>query len=42
MEEPSSPYVYRDEPTEPTDPDPADSEVVIVDGRAMSLRWYRR
>lgn len=42
MEEPHSPYVYRDEAVEPLDDDPADVEVVIVDGRAMSYRWYRR
>ena len=42
MEESNSPYVYRDERGEPLDDDPADAEVVIVDGRAMSYRWYRR
>ncbi|MFB6302311.1 MAG: hypothetical protein ABEH78_05560 [Haloferacaceae archaeon] len=41
MDEPNSPYVFRDEPDESTD-DHADAEVVIVDGRAMSYRWYRR
>lgn len=41
MEEQDSPYVFRDESAEPAD-DPDDAEVVIVDGRAMSYRWYRR
>ena len=42
MDELNSPYVYRDEPAAPLDDDPVDGEVVIVDGRAMSYRWYRR
>jgi hypothetical protein len=43
MDEPNSPYVYReDEERTPTEPDPEGREVVIVDGRAMSYRWYRR
>lgn len=41
MEEPNSPYVFRDEPALPAAA-PDDAEVVIVDGRAMSYRWYRR
>jgi hypothetical protein len=42
MEEPNSPYVFREEPDEPGDQDVVDGEVVIVDGQAMSLRSYRR
>jgi hypothetical protein len=42
-----SPYVFRDEDVEPDgDVDepapPHEQDVVIVDGRAMSYRWYRR
>jgi hypothetical protein len=47
-----SPYVFRDDPDGPGpnadhagDEERAttgDQEVVIVDGRAMSYRWYRR
>jgi hypothetical protein len=44
--EPDSPYVYRDEEEqrhEPSaEPDPEGREVVIVDGRAMSYRSYKR
>lgn len=44
--EPDSPYVYRDEDEQRHDrrvgPDPEGREVVIVDGRAMSYRSYRR
>jgi hypothetical protein len=41
-----SPYVFRDE-VEDVDEDTGErttegQEVVIVDGRAMSYRWYRR
>jgi hypothetical protein len=43
----NSPYVFRDEVDDASDD--ADErtttdgrEVVIVDGRAMSYRWYRR
>lgn len=43
MDEQDSPYVFRGEPAEPADDhDHDDAEVVIVDGRAMSYRWYRR
>jgi hypothetical protein len=42
MEEPNSPYVFRDEPTEGDDESVVEAEVVIVDGEAMSLRSYRR
>jgi hypothetical protein len=39
---PNSPYVFREE-REPTPSyDPEEREVVIVDGRAMSYRMYRR
>ena len=44
--EPDSPYVFRDpdeqrhEPA--TEPDPEGTDVVIVDGRAMTYRWSRR
>ncbi|MFB6194556.1 MAG: hypothetical protein ABEI80_00155 [Haloplanus sp.] len=43
-----SPYVFREEVTDDVDDDRDDrsttegQEVVIVDGRAMSYRWYRR
>ncbi|MFB6280620.1 MAG: hypothetical protein ABEH40_01205 [Haloferacaceae archaeon] len=59
MGDPSSPYVFRGDPVDPTaeaatavegggdtaaaDADgTADAGVVIVDGRAMSYRRYRR
>jgi hypothetical protein len=42
MEPRDSPYVFRDEPSEPESPDPEGRDVVIVDGRAMSYRRYRR
>lgn len=42
MEPRDSPYVFRDEPSEPATPDPEGRDVVIVDGRAMSYRRYRR
>jgi hypothetical protein len=42
MEPRDSPYVFRDEPSEPASPDPEERDVVIVDGRAMSYRRYRR
>jgi hypothetical protein len=42
MEPRDSPYVFRDEPSEPPSPDPEGRDVVIVDGRAMSYRRYRR
>lgn len=45
MDDPSHPYVYRDEPLDPVeagDDDPEGIDVVIVDGRAMSYRAYRR
>jgi len=41
----NSPYVFREEVDDADDDDrPATGgqEVVIVDGRAMSYRWYRR
>jgi hypothetical protein len=42
-----SPYVFRDEAPDDVDgtedrPTTEGQEVVIVDGRAMSYRWYRR
>ncbi|WP_251343943.1 hypothetical protein [Haloplanus halophilus] len=42
-----SPYVFRDEVPDDADEEPRNrstegQEVVIVDGRAMSYRWYRR
>ena len=42
-----SPYVFRDEAGDVDDDadersTTAGQEVVIVDGRAMSYRWYRR
>lgn len=37
-----SPYVFRDEGDRPTQYDPEEREVVIVDGYAMSYRAYRR
>ena len=44
--ESDSPYVYRDEDEQTHEPsvapDPEGREVVIVDGRAMSYRYYRR
>ena len=46
MSSSDSPYVFRDE-MEDIDDDADErttegQEVVIVDGRAMSYRWYRR
>ncbi|WP_435064693.1 hypothetical protein [Halobaculum sp. EA56] len=43
MEERDSPYVFRDEPTDPVGgaSDHTDEEVVIIDGRAMTYRSYR-
>ena len=41
-EEPNSPYVFREERESPPSHDPEEREVVIVDGRAMSYRMYRR
>jgi len=39
----NSPYVFRDEVDESgADETAGEQEVVIVDGRAMSYRWYRR
>jgi len=42
----NSPYVFRDDGADAADADdPRQThgrEVVIVDGRAMSYRWYRR
>lgn len=42
-----SPYVFRERPDDADDgaehpPTTNGQEVVIVDGRAMSYRWYRR
>jgi hypothetical protein len=43
-----TPYVFREEVTDDPDEEPTrdrttqGQEVVIVDGRAMSYRWYRR
>jgi hypothetical protein len=41
-----SPYVFRERPDDADDDSERrttnDREVVIVDGRAMSYRWYRR
>jgi hypothetical protein len=41
-EPPNSPYVFREEHEAPPSHDPEEREVVIVDGRAMSYRVYRR
>jgi hypothetical protein len=41
-EERNSPYVFREEHESPPSYDPEEREVVIVDGRAMSYRMYRR
>jgi hypothetical protein len=41
-EERNSPYVFREEHESPPAHDPEEREVVIVDGRAMSYRMYRR
>jgi hypothetical protein len=41
-EERNSPYVFREEHESPPSHDPEEREVVIVDGRAMSYRMYRR
>ncbi|MFD1634684.1 hypothetical protein ACOZ4L_03000 [Haloplanus ruber] len=39
-----SPYVFRGSPEDGAERPPTTNgqEVVIVDGRAMSYRWYRR
>jgi len=40
-----SPYVFRGSPEDGAERPPPTThgqEVVIVDGRAMSYRWYRR
>ncbi len=42
VEAPNSPYVFREERELPLSHDPEEREVVIVDGRAMSYRMYRR
>mgnify|MGYP000052320727 CR=1 FL=1 len=47
MSSSNSPYVFRDEAGDVDDdadepPTTDGQEVVIVDGRAMSYRWYRR
>jgi hypothetical protein len=42
VDEPNSPYVFREEDESPPSHDPEGREVVIVDGRAMSYRVYRR
>jgi hypothetical protein len=46
MSSSDSPYVFRDEMEDVGDdadePTTEGQEVVIVDGRAMSYRWYRR
>ncbi|WP_173862787.1 hypothetical protein [Salinigranum rubrum] len=42
VEAPNSPYVFREERESPASHDPEEREVVIVDGRAMSYRMYRR
>lgn len=42
IDERNSPYVFRDEPEAPASHDPEEREVVIVDGKAMSYRAYRR
>jgi hypothetical protein len=47
MSSSDSPYVFRDEGADervrPTDDVATEGQdVVIVDGRAMSYRWYRR
>jgi hypothetical protein len=40
-ESPNSPYVFRGTREMPSY-DPEEREIVIVDGRAMSYRMYRR
>jgi hypothetical protein len=47
MSSSDSPYVFRDEAGDVDEdaderPTTEGQEVVIVDGRAMSYRWYRR
>jgi len=45
MSSSDSAYVFRDEMEDADDADERTTEgqeVVIVDGRAMSYRWYRR
>ena len=42
MEEPNSPYIFREEQDRPSEHDPEGRDVVIVEGRAMSYRSYRR
>jgi hypothetical protein len=43
MEEPNSPYVWRDEPAETGDDlAPDGEETVIVDGEVVSYRAYQR
>ncbi|MFB6122601.1 MAG: hypothetical protein ABEJ78_04010 [Haloferacaceae archaeon] len=42
MEERDTTYIFRDEIEDPPEYDPEEREVVIVDGEAMSFRWYRR
>lgn len=41
-EERNGPYRFRDEVDDAPAYDPEEREVVIVEGRAMSFRWYRR
>ncbi|WP_255518297.1 MULTISPECIES: hypothetical protein [Haloferax] len=41
MEEPNSPY-FREQVDTVAESDPQEGEVVIVEGKAMSLRTYRQ
>lgn len=38
----NSPYTFRDEAGDSPRYDPEEREIVIVEGQAMSFRWYRR
>lgn len=42
MEGRDTPYIFRDEVESSPTLDPEEREVVIVDGRAMTYRSYRR
>jgi hypothetical protein len=42
METHDRPYVFRDERATPARHDPEGRDLVIVDGRTMSYRYYRR
>jgi hypothetical protein len=42
MDRTDSPYVFREERQVRPRPDPEGRDIVIVEGRAMSYRAYRR